>query len=78
MPYPITNYVTCTDFSISHQHFLAAITKVIKPKYYNEAVKDPQWRKAVKEEIQTLEKNKTCMLQDLPSGKMPISYKWVY
>ena len=30
------------------------------------------------EEIRALEKNKTRVLQDLPQGKKPISYKWVY
>ena len=39
-PYQIANYVTCTNFSISHQNFPVAITKVTKPKYYDEAIKD--------------------------------------
>ena len=32
----------------------------------------------MKAEIHALEKNETWSLQDLPSDKKPISYKWVY
>jgi len=37
--YAIANYVTYANFSVSHQNFLAAITKVTEPKYYHETVK---------------------------------------
>jgi len=77
-PYPIANYVVCANFSVSHQNFLAAITKVTEPKYYHEAIKDQRWRDAMAEEIRALEKNGTWVLQDLPPGKKPISCKWVY
>ena len=75
---PIANYVTCTNFFVLHQNFLAAITKETKPKYYHEAVKDPRWRDTMAEEIQVLEKNSTWVLEDLPPEKKPISCKWVY
>jgi len=78
MPYPIANYVIFANFYISHQHFLANITKLTDPKYDHEAVKDPPWRGAMEGEICALEKNITWVLQDLPRGKQPISYKWVY
>ena len=57
--YPITHYVTCANFSASHQNFIAAITKVVEPRFYHEAVKDAQWRKEMAEEITVLEKNET-------------------
>ena len=60
------------------KNFLAAITKVIEPRHYHEVVKDPQWREAMVEEIQVLEKTDTWVLQDLPPEKKPISCKWVY
>ena len=41
MPYPIANYVTNNKFSVSHQNFLAAISKVTEPKNYYEVVRDP-------------------------------------
>jgi len=50
MPYLIATYVTWIDF-LFLINILTAITKVTEPKYYNEAIKDPRWRKAIKEEI---------------------------
>ena len=32
----------------------------------------------MQEEIRALEKNQTWILQDLPHGKRPVSYKWAY
>jgi len=43
-----------------------------------EAAKDPFWRDTMKEEIRALEENETWTLETLPSGKKPISCKWVY
>ena len=76
--YPISNYVTCNKFSSTHQNFLAALTKVVEPKHFQEAVKDPRWRQAMTEEIQALEANQTWTVEALPPGKKPISCKWVY
>ena len=77
-PYPIANYVTSANFSVTYHNFLATIMKVTKPRYYHEAVKDSRWRVVMEEEIRALEKNQTWILQDLPHGKKHISCKWVY
>lgn len=76
--YPLAYYVTRTKVSFSHQNFLAALTKVVEPTYYHEAVRHPEWREAMVTEIRALEANKTWIIIDLPSGKKPISCKWVY
>ena len=76
-PYPIANYVTSTNFSASHQNFLATITKITEPRSYHEAVKDPRWRTTMEEEIRALEKNQTWILQELPPGNKSISCQWV-
>jgi len=75
---PLANYVTSTKFSPLHQQFLAAITRVVEPTYFHEAVKDLKWCRVMAEEITALEKNDTWSFEDLPVGKKPISYKWVY
>jgi len=77
-PYPLVHYITCNNFSASHRAFLATITKIVEPRHYQEAVKDPRWRQAMTEEINALEENQTWTIEDLPPGKKPISCFWVY
>lgn len=77
-PFPIANYVNCDKFSVRHTNFLAAITTRTEPRSFKEAVKDPGWRKAMQEEVDALERNKTWTLEDLPSNKRVIGCRWVY
>ena len=49
-----------------------------EPQKYEEAVKDRVWRKAMDEEINMIEKNKTWQLVDKPKEKQVIGLKWVY
>jgi hypothetical protein len=65
--------------------FSVRIQSFSEPTSYREAVKHPyskQWEKAMKEEIEALDRNKTWDLVDedtaLTSGKRIISSKWVY
>ena len=44
---------------------------------YEEASKGPQWRKAMEEEIKTLNDNQTLDLVRRPNEVKPISCKWV-
>jgi len=76
--YPMVNYVTCDRFSNAHKDYLVAITKVVEPKYFHEAAKDPRWREAMTEEIETLESNKTWTIEEIPPCKKSINCKWVY
>ncbi|KAE8708351.1 Detected protein of unknown function [Hibiscus syriacus] len=50
----------------------------VEPKTYIEAIKNPEWIKAMNEEILALESNNTWSLVPLPSNKTPIGSKWVY
>lgn len=57
-------------------HFmLMAKSKSVKMK---EALSDPKWIYAIKEESKLIVKNNTRELIDLPQGKMPIVVMWVY
>ena len=49
-----------------------------EPTNFEEASKQKVWRKAMDEEIATIQKNKTWELVDLPEGKDVIGLKWVY
>jgi len=77
-PYPIAYYVTCDKFSTTHRNYLAAISKIIEPRFFHEAVQDPKWREAIANEIQALEENHTWSVEILPPGKKPINCKWVF
>jgi len=63
-------HVTFALMSIVHNFF--------KPHNYNEAKRCDEWEKAMKAEFDALMRNNTLLLEDLPLGKKPICYKWVY
>jgi hypothetical protein len=50
----------------------------IEPLSYNDATKSPVWRKAMEDEIQSIERNNTWQLMHLPPNKKSITVKWVY
>ncbi|PKA46730.1 Retrovirus-related Pol polyprotein from transposon TNT 1-94 [Apostasia shenzhenica] len=49
-----------------------------KPSCYEEACEIKEWEKSMKEEIDSIEKNGTWELVDLPFGKDVIGVKWIY
>ncbi|GKF23065.1 ribonuclease H-like domain, reverse transcriptase, RNA-dependent DNA polymerase [Tanacetum coccineum] len=49
-----------------------------EPTSYLTAAKDREWVKAMKVELDAIEKNQTWSLIDLPAGRKPIGLKWVY
>ncbi|GKA47590.1 retrovirus-related pol polyprotein from transposon TNT 1-94 [Tanacetum coccineum] len=48
------------------------------PIYFEDAVKDDKWKKAMDLEIQAIERNQTWRLVDLPNGAKCISLKWLF
>ncbi|KAL8089889.1 hypothetical protein AgCh_039374 [Apium graveolens] len=51
---------------------------VEEPTSYSQAAKEKEWRDAMKTELNSIEKNKTWVLSDLPQGHKAIGMKWVY
>ncbi|GAU26253.1 hypothetical protein TSUD_224440 [Trifolium subterraneum] len=49
-----------------------------EPVNFEDAVKDEKWLNAMNEEIESIERNNTWELVDLPHGKKAIGVKWVY
>lgn len=49
-----------------------------EPMKTKEALSDPKWICAMKEEMELIEKNKTWELVGLPKGNKPIGVRWVY
>jgi len=58
-----------------HQRYLPYITKLVKPRYFHEVIKDPNWKEAIAKEIEALEANETWKVADLPPGKKLINCK---
>ncbi|GAU30980.1 hypothetical protein TSUD_104940 [Trifolium subterraneum] len=49
-----------------------------EPVNFEDAVKNEKWLSAMNEEIESIERNNTWELVDLPHGKKAIGVKWVY
>ena len=52
-----------------------------EPNTYREAVNSsegPQWREAIKSEIDSILQNHTWELVDLPPGCQPLGYRWIF
>ena len=52
-----------------------------EPSYYFEAISSSNallWKKVIKSELDSILKNQTWELVDLPSGAKPIGYKWIF
>ena len=73
---------TSRNKSIQHNTvniaLMANIHSIPEPQTYAEAKGIPEWEHAMDAELQSLQKNHTWVLSDLPLGKKPISCKWVY
>ena len=54
------------------------ISNLPTPVSYKEAIKDENWRKAIKEEYDALKENDTWELSKLPPDRKPIGCKWVF
>ncbi|BBH09623.1 ADP glucose pyrophosphorylase large subunit 1 [Prunus dulcis] len=71
--YPSSDYVLITNGGTNFALFVDA-----DPIMFEEASKDEKWVKAMDQEIDSIKKNDTWELVDLPQGKKPIGVKWVY
>lgn len=63
--------------------YIVDVAKVIEqePLSYEEAVRGPEqdlWKAAMREEYDSLMKNNTWSLVELPNGRKPVGCKWVY
>nr|KAJ0196275.1 hypothetical protein LSAT_V11C700361250 [Lactuca sativa] len=58
--------------------FVSNLKKTVEPKNYNEAFSDPNWIKAMNDEMEALHRNNTWEITDLRKNRKPIGCKWVY
>ena len=76
--HPINNFVSYKKLSPSYHAFVSSIDNIQIPRTIQEALIDPQWKKAVKNEIAALVKNGTWNVIELPPGKKSVGCKWVF
>ncbi|RVW17801.1 Retrovirus-related Pol polyprotein from transposon RE1 [Vitis vinifera] len=69
--HPIGNYVTYEGLSPSYRAFATSLDDTQVPNTIQEALKISEWKKAIQDEIDALEKNGTWTITDLPVGKRP-------
>lgn len=78
-PEYLDDYITGEEIDEQiEQHNLAVFSTNNDPTTYEEAIKHEEWRKAMDQEIDSIEKNNTWNLTGLPSGAKKIGVKWVY
>jgi len=76
--YPISFVLSYDTMNQKQLHLVSSISSHDEPRSYEEAVKIPQWRDATEAEIEALKANNTWFITELPSGKTPIGYKWIF
>ena len=54
------------------------LLSVEEPSNFEEASQEIEWKKAMESELESIEKNKTWVLTELPPGHRAIGLKWVY
>ena len=64
--------------SSSYHAFVSTLDSIQIPTTIQEALKHPEWSKAVRAEINALEKNKTWRITEFPHGKKPVGCKWLF
>ncbi|VVA28366.1 PREDICTED: Retrovirus-related Pol poly from transposon, partial [Prunus dulcis] len=76
--YPIANHVSTEKLSEPLKAFVHQLSAIHIPTKVSEALKDPKWVQAIKEEMKALEKNQTWTLETIPREKKTIGCRWVF
>jgi transposase InsO family protein len=76
--HPMSNYLSYDKLSHTHKAYVSRISNLFVPRTIQEALGDPNWKLAVKEEMDALRKNNTWSITDLPHDKRAVGCKWVF
>ncbi|CAH9126355.1 unnamed protein product [Cuscuta epithymum] len=76
--YPISNHVSYSRLSSTFATFSSIVSSVSIPSPIQEALSKPEWKKAVLEEMDALEKNQTWKVVELPKDKPTVGCRWIF
>ncbi|KAL3367917.1 hypothetical protein AABB24_009002 [Solanum stoloniferum] len=78
-PHPISTSLSYSNLTFSYRSYLSTLSSsMTEPSFFAQAANDSGWIFSMDQEIQALSDNNTWEIVDLPLGKVPIGYKWVY
>ncbi|KAL8131242.1 hypothetical protein AgCh_007242 [Apium graveolens] len=80
-PTPAGNRLLSDIYEVTEEIELAddlLLLSVEEPSNYTQAIQEVKWKKAMKYELESIEKNKTWSLVDLPPGREAKGLKWVF
>ena len=77
-PYPVSNYVSYTRMSPEYNRVIQTLMTISVPKNVQEAISSNEWKIAMDEEMEALEKNGTWEMGPLPVGKKLVGSRWVF
>ena len=66
----------CVKYTLFVENFYLMFES--DPNEYEDAAHDPIWKTTMKEEFNSLQKNNTWELVDLPAGRKLVKCKWVF
>ena len=76
--YPIANHVSTQKLSEPLKALAHKLSTEDVPNTVNEALNNPKWIQAIKEEMEALQKNNTWKLVPPPEGKKTLGCRWVF
>jgi hypothetical protein len=59
-------------------HYLFFTEETVESKDYKTAIQIPEWASAIKQEVESINKNETWTYVKLPPRKRPITSKWIF
>ena len=74
----MSNYVSHSSLTSKFSAFTTNVSPISIPNNIHEALKSPEWKKAIYEEITALEKNQTWSMEELLEGKPTVGCKWIF
>jgi hypothetical protein len=78
MPSWMRDYVSGEGLSEEETELNMTIVTSNDPVSYEKAVKSYKWREAMDTEMESIQKNETWSLTELPAGTKKIGVKWIY